>query len=620
MTRKQFKPNRKSIDIDELKSLNAAKTVFLDSKRTRPLWFDGRFAKASDFNRQTEYFLARQADLSLATGTGVVEGLGVSFDSNNNRLNVQPGFGVTDQGERVVVGKEVTMQLSNIHLIRELNAKLGLSKKPKTPLRTLNGIYTVILRPLEYTANPIASYPTDVDDQRSLHDGDVVEATAISLIEVTQNIGSFDDSISSRAELADSVFTQQSSLQVPPNTLPLAVIKVSNGVVRWVDNNLVRRDMGTAFSDVLGFGVVPRVLRHAHFKQYDEMYTDVIDQRGGTNTRFAASDYFISLPSAGKMPTASVDMEKNIQYFFPDSMDVDISVIPEDEIAPLLEESLLLPPIELNSTEEEQDAIAVMVLVPVPRIQFQSLLRNLKKKPPVIKLSKSAFLSRRKPRDLLSQIQNKLPEYISPERLPTDNVDEVDWRTLIGSQKNLWYVRRRHLTYKEEVVGKVVNVLADEFSDETEMRRGLTKLELYDDFVHLKVKGSAAADMNMVRLLTIPKITRSELLTRSALLEFKGEKKLSEQSVNKVNDRFSQPEVGTGIEKIESGLNLNRDQVISLASTKSIPELDFVARTLPEESLTSFTDELKERLSGEKPQAPATLAKFIKTKMKEIEQ
>ena len=50
-------------------------SVVLDSRRTRPLWFDGRFLAASDLEREQNYFLQRQADLGQAGGFGVMHGL-----------------------------------------------------------------------------------------------------------------------------------------------------------------------------------------------------------------------------------------------------------------------------------------------------------------------------------------------------------------------------------------------------------------------------------------------------------------------------------------------------------------------------------------------------------------
>src|ERR1035437_6619969 len=52
-------------------------SVVLDSRRTRPRWFDGRFLAAKDLEREQDYFLQRQADLGQAGGFGVMHGLTV---------------------------------------------------------------------------------------------------------------------------------------------------------------------------------------------------------------------------------------------------------------------------------------------------------------------------------------------------------------------------------------------------------------------------------------------------------------------------------------------------------------------------------------------------------------
>src|SRR5438128_121099 len=49
--------------------------VVRESRKTRPLWFDGRFLAARDLERDQNYFLQRQADLGRAAGFGVLHGL-----------------------------------------------------------------------------------------------------------------------------------------------------------------------------------------------------------------------------------------------------------------------------------------------------------------------------------------------------------------------------------------------------------------------------------------------------------------------------------------------------------------------------------------------------------------
>ena len=148
---------RERVDADELRELKKRGAVFLDPRRTRPMWFDGRFLKAQDLNREQEYFLTRQADLAVATGTGVVDGLYVNQGKRATTLIIRQGYGMTFGGERVMIAKDLKVDLGNVPLIQRLNVRMGLSKKPAPTLHARTGLYIVALRSLEYTANPVAS-------------------------------------------------------------------------------------------------------------------------------------------------------------------------------------------------------------------------------------------------------------------------------------------------------------------------------------------------------------------------------------------------------------------------------------------------------------------------------
>ena len=97
---------RERVDVDELRRLKKAGAVYLDPRRTRPLWFDGRFLKAHDLNREQSYFLTRQADLAVATGTGVIEGLQVEAGTTATAIVIRAGHGVTHGGERVLMAEQ----------------------------------------------------------------------------------------------------------------------------------------------------------------------------------------------------------------------------------------------------------------------------------------------------------------------------------------------------------------------------------------------------------------------------------------------------------------------------------------------------------------------------------
>jgi hypothetical protein len=622
MALKDFNLDRVKLHISVLDKYEYGGSVFVDRRRSRPRWFDGRFLKAADLNRESGYFLTRLADLAVATGTGVVEGLTVSEDSAT-KITIAQGHGMTFDGERVFLPNDVSISLHNIALSDELNVKMGLSRKPAPPDRSRSGIYIVALRPLEFTANPTASYPVDVDGKRDMRDGSIIEATAITLIPFSYPAGAAKSKEARRAAVAHQVFTENTEYQIPTTTLPLAMIEMRRGKLLWLDNYMVRREMGAVYSDVLGFGFTSRAIRRAHFKQYDDMIADIVNERNRANAdlRFAATEYFESLPSAGRLPTACVDLATFTQYYFPDAMDVEMSIIPEDEMGLLVEESMLLPPVLLND-EDAIQTTSIMIFLPLPRHMFYSETRTIKKLPTTIKFPVKTVRSRFTPKDYLSLFQAKLPDFTGAATSNEDALKEVAWKRLLAEKAFVWYVRRRSVSYKDEITGTAVHVMTNEHSDETDMRRYQRTLGLYDDFTHLKVRGSAAADLEMVRLLTIPKFTKSELLMRSALKEFGNTDKLDERYAASVSVRFAGNQVGKGLDRIEDKLltgtaQQKTEQKKKLSETLRTPELDYVARVMATEEADAFAGELNTRLTGE--DTPEEIATFILSKKEELE-
>jgi len=199
----------------------------------------------------------------------------------------------------------------------------------------------------------------------------------------------------------------------------------------------------------------------------------------------------------------------------------------------------------------------------------------------------------------------------------------VAWKRLLYQETFVWYVRRRNVSYKDEISGSAVHVMTNEHSDETDMRKYQRGLKLYDEFTHLKVRGSAAADLEMVRLLTIPKFTKSEILMRAALKEFSAAEKLDERYAASVSVRFANRLIGQGLERIENKLFQGSDaekseQRKKLAETLRTPELDFVARVLTTEEVDALATDLHGQLIDPNKK-PKDIAQFILDKKEEVE-
>lgn len=443
--------------IDKLRS-----SVVLDERLKRPLYFDGRFLAARDLVREQQYFLTRQADLGKAGGTGVVYGLMAERHATPTRITIHPGHGVTAAGELVMVPERLDVNLADLPQIQRLDLTFGLIEIPREPARNRTGLFILALRPVEFTANPIATYPTTLDGQRSLHDGDIVEGAVVTLIPYPdEGAGSYEER---RAKVAYDFFVRGGSKGLAAPVLPLAMVAIAGGVIQWVDPYLVRREVGADHGDVLGLGFAPRALREAHLLQYDHHLREVMQLRGNLGADFAAADYFRALPPAGRFPRAAVNPAEFTQIFFPPTVEVDLSIIPQDELPALLEESLLLPPIDLTRSAEELDTTAVLVLIPVAREDIGKRVNELGSVQRALPPAAPWSMARANPLQTLQSLS------LPPTLLPAQAIGQDSqsaWAELLAGTDFLWYVRRRNLQIRGDVLGQ----------PEADLDKALEKLE-----------------------------------------------------------------------------------------------------------------------------------------------
>ncbi len=434
---------RVTLSAEELALYRSGGSLVINSQRTRPYWFDGRFLAARDLGREQNYFLQRQADLAQAAGFEVIHGLRVSTPSASDSKNdaetviISAGQGVTPAGELVLVTDDLTLKLSDLADEENLDVQFGLSKAPKPPARTRTGLYVLALQPVEFTANPISSYPTSIQGSRTTHDGDIVEATAVVLVPYPDPVSSF-DAAHRQAALARQIFVTGNAGPISNTLLPLAMISLQRGAIEWIDPYLVRRDTGPDYSG-LRFGLADRAAQQAFLLQYDAQLQQTMNSRknAGLTGGFAASSYFQALPPAGRFPLASINVGASdfTQIFFPQQLDVRLSVIPLDELPALIEESMSLPPIDLTLTPDAYTNLTVFALVPVPRAGFAALKAKLPALAPHVTLPQ--VLSARPPIDLLRLYRGGLPIVAPPATANSD------WASSIGSQTYGYYVRGR---------------------------------------------------------------------------------------------------------------------------------------------------------------------------------
>jgi hypothetical protein len=448
---------REVIDQDERERLTASNTLFVDTRRRRPKYFDGRFLTARDLTRDQTYFLTRQADLGRSIGAGVVNGLMVEEGETATSLHIQPGLGVTPSGELVSVPARLTLDLADIPSAQRLNAALGLSLRPLDPARSRSGLFVLALRPVEFTANPIASYPTSITGPRSVEDGEIIEATAATLIPFPDE-GDASEWNRRRSRVAHQVFVERATRGLPAGVLPLAMVGVDRNIVQWLDPFLVRRELAVWQGEVLGLGLGTKALRYAQVQQYEAQLQDILRDRGTRGQRFAAADQFLALPPVGHLPLAAIDLTEFSQIYFPPEIEVELSVIPDDEVPVLLDESLTLPPIDLTLSEGQQDSTSVLILVPVDRTRMDELKARLTTVRRPFKVAAPGLVAKRSPLELLQGL--RLPRVVLPTA-PAGNPQDSAWREAVQLAADagtglLWYVRRRNLTISVESAGVAV--------------------------------------------------------------------------------------------------------------------------------------------------------------------
>lgn len=599
---------RERLDREEVAQLRSTGTLITDERRNRPLYFDGRFLAARDLVRDQNYVLTRQADLGRAGGAGIVHGLQVTPDqASPTTLHISAGHGVTLAGELVILSEPVTVRLADIPEIQRLDTAFGLQRRPRPPARNRTELAILALRAVEFSANPIASYPTAIDEERSVHDGDIVEGVAVTLIPYPDQ-GDRGELDLRRSRAARAIFVESNVRGLPVGALPLAMIALDGGQIDWIDPFLVRREVGAEHSDILGLGVAPRALREAHLLQYDRHLDDVLRERQRRNLppRFAASEHFLALPPAGRMPTAAINQADWTQFFFPPEVDVELSFIPADEVQALLDESLLLSPIDLTLEGEALESLSVLALIPVNRQQFQQLnttLSTIRRPLPTVA---PGMLSRRKPIEALRGL--RLPRVPFPIIDPQDLADAA-WREALANTEALIYVRRRNLSYKAEVVGLGVRLSGDELNTERALNTRLKEAKLEPRVAKLRSITSTPTRAEIVALLGSPKFEASPMLLGAAVRELEAskttvtpdpttattEERLERVAVLKVAERFGDPRMGEGLQRLQEANPALKDDtkvVQALADSGAVPELDRLGRAVSSEQVAVIAEEL----------------------------
>ena len=572
---------REPISQEDVAALRRSGALVEDARRERPRYFDGRFLAARDLIRDQQYFLTREADLGRSAGSGVANGLSIDAGTTPHSLHIAPGHGVTPAGELVMLPTPLTVNLADIPAAEQLSARFGLGRIPAAPLRSRTGLYVLALRPVEFTANPIGAYPTTLTGPRTVEDGDVIEATAVVLVP-WQDDGAADALEARRGRAARSIFTADGRTGVSDNVLPLAMIALQSNTLVWIDEAMVRRELGADRGDLPGLGFAPRALRLAHLVQHQTHLADVVAQMRGRP--FAAATQFPALPPAGPLPPGAIDTRDFTQRYFPAEVDVDFSVIPDDELPALVEESLALPPIDFLASEAALDLTAVLVLAPVPRAEFRSVLARLQSRQRTLKPAAANLVAQRKPLEILQRLRLPLPLAAPDLSTPSD----AEWARL-ANLSGLWYVRRRNLAYRDDLAGAPVAVIGrNEVIVEREVRERIDRLGLTSSLDSVLANSSTLAAPRVINLLATPRVASSQALTAATLGALAARRAetptLDQAAVLAVAAELGDQAVGEGLVRLERSApdGVDRAALARLAGNDEWRALDATARTAPE--------------------------------------
>jgi hypothetical protein len=451
----------------------ASSAIILDGFRSRPHYFDGRLLTGKDLTRDQDYARQRQSDMARAAGFGVVEGLGVSrtdLPGGGDALLIKPGHGLTPGGELVVIERELTVRIADLPAVRELDSRFGIRIEAAQPIDKRQGLFIVALRAVEFTANPVTAYPTSITGARGLQDGDIIEATAVTLTPYAapQGAVSLDDM---RGAAARDIFTGAGRQGLLQDALPIAMVALEYGAVRWLDIHMVRRETGADTPLQVSIGGQPRAQAEAHMLQYAGHLAAVMAL--GNTAGIAAVKYFSALPAAGQLPLAAVTIDAFgfLQSFFPPGVQTDFSFVPADELATLVEESLALPPLDLTASAEELQGTGVVILMPVQREQLAAIRAALPAEAPLPPERPLLASAGKSPGLLLSDLmirRNIKPRPLAPAA-PADAFSGIKtaWKMASDnlaarrdeSADMLWYVRRRTVPYRASLTGRSQSVL-----------------------------------------------------------------------------------------------------------------------------------------------------------------
>jgi hypothetical protein len=207
-------------------------------------------------------------------------------------------------------------------------------------------------------------------------------------------------------------------------------------------------------------------------------------------------------------------------------------------------------------------------------------------------------VAKRKPIDALKDLGKRRLQSI----VNNDELEESKWRQLLQSLETLWYIRRRNISYRADIVASPLMITRDELAIELLISERFKNLGLTTTIGNIKRRGSTAAESEIINLFGSPVfLSGSDISVKAAVSEINSLEKVDRESVLTVSERFTRDSFGEGVSKLESAnptLGSSKKKLDIVADSGKLPELDLIAKKLPPKEFAIFSEELSKATTG----------------------
>jgi hypothetical protein len=288
-----------------------------------------------------------------------------------------------------------------------------------------------------------------------------------------------------------------------------------------------------------------------------------------------------------------IDPADFTQRYFPAEVDVELSVVPEDELPALAEEALALPPFDLTAAAETLESSSVLVLAPVPRAEWRAVLARLETLKRAVRPAAPNRVAARRPLEILQALRIPLPAAVPLD--PTSPSD-AEWQRL-ARMDTLWYVRRRNLAWREDLAGTAMRLAGREAELSESRLSRLEALGLRPLLDATLERATPAARTEITSLLASPRVAASPALTAATLGELSravpGSGAVDLAAALRASAAVTAPDAGTGLTRLdEAGVADSPAAIERIANDPEWRTLDREVRVASRSELPTIRERL----------------------------